>query len=78
MKSPYTLSLTQREDREYGISEDADASSLYADAYSAGTNFVLSSLEVSDDDITYVETSIDAFAGDKFTLDVANVTVTEI
>jgi len=64
--------------REYGISEDADASSLYADAYSAGTNFVLSSLEVSDDDITYVETSIDAFAGDKFTLDVANVTVTEI
>lgn len=64
--------------REFSISEDADASTLYADGYQAGTNFVLYNLEISDDDITYTDQSIDAPAGTKYTLDVANITVTEI
>lgn len=65
-------------ERKFTISEDADASSLYADAYQAGTNFILSSLEVSDDNVTFTDMSIDATAGNKFTLDVSNITVTEI
>lgn len=65
-------------EKEFVISEDADASVLYANGYQAGTNFILSSLEVSDDNVIFTDMSIDAAAGDKFTLDVSNVTVTEI
>ena len=65
-------------EREFTISEDADASALYADGYQAGTNFVLSGLEVSDDNATFTDMSIDAIAGNKFILDVSNVIVTEI
>jgi len=64
--------------REYVIAEDADASSLYGDAYQAGTNFILYNLEISDDGLTYTDMSIVSGAGNKFTIDEAKIDITEI
>ncbi len=65
-------------EREYLIAEDADASSLYGDVFSAGTNFIPYNLRISDDNVTFVDTSIDGVADGKFSIDTANITITEI
>ena len=62
----------------YLIAEDADATELYANGYQAGTNYYLYDMEISDDDITYVTDSISSALDGKFTLDTANITVTEV
>lgn len=72
------LIKTKIAERTYEIAEDADASSLYGDAYQAGTNFILYNLEISDDNISFVDTSISSGFGNKFTIDTANITITEI
>jgi uncharacterized phage protein gp47/JayE len=72
------LIKTKVSERTYLIGGGADASSLYADAYSAGTNFILYDLEISDDNITFVATTIVSGFDSKFTIDTANITITEI
>ena len=65
-------------EKDYIIAEDADASSLYYNAYQAGDNYILYNLEISDDNATWVDTSIVSGGGSKFTIDTANITITEV
>jgi len=65
-------------ERIYLIAEDADASSLYANAYQAGTDFILYNMQISDDNITFTDQTISPASDGKFTLNIANITVTEI
>ena len=64
--------------KSYVIGENAIASELYQFGYLAGTTSVLSSLEISDDDITFVDENLIIPAGAKFTIDIANIDVTEV
>ena len=65
-------------ERVFGISENAIASDLYRTVYDAGTNYVATDLQISDDDITYTDGRIESAPDEKFTIDVANIAVTEI
>lgn len=51
---------------------------LYAPGYTAGDNFILSGIEVSDDNVTFTPEVITPAAGEKFTLVVANIDITEV
>ena len=51
---------------------------LYEPGYTAGENFILSGIEVSDDNVTFTDEVITPAAGEKFTLNAANITVTEV
>lgn len=62
----------------YSIGVGVVASELYANGYEAGSNFILFDLEVSDDDVVYTDSSIAGTAGYKYSIVVANVTVTEV
>jgi len=62
----------------YTIGENSLASELYQFGYLGGTGFVLSLLEISDDDITYTDENLVIPAGAKFSIDVANIDVTEV
>lgn len=64
--------------KSYDIAEKAVASELYEQVYASGTNFIATDLEISDDDITYVATSIDSDNDGFFNIDIANITVTEV
>jgi len=62
----------------YTIGENSLASELYQFGYLGGNGFVLSLLNISDDDITYTDENIVIVAGAKFLIDVANIVVTEV
>jgi len=64
--------------REWAINENALASDLYSTVYSTGSTFVATALEVSLDGITYVATSVETAADEKFAVDVADIVVTEV
>lgn len=64
--------------KSYTIGENSIASELYQFGYQAGTTFVLSLMEISDDDITFTDGRIEIPAGSKFTISTANITVTEV
>lgn len=78
--SPVDIALIKQKlvSRTYRIQENARASQLYNLAYQAGDNFVLSDLEISDDDITYTDENIISAFGAKFQILEANITVTEV
>lgn len=78
--SPIDIDLLKAElaNKIYGIGEDAVASKLYPFGYNAGSNFVLSALEISDDGITFTDEDIDSAADGKFVIDTANITVVEV
>lgn len=63
---------------KFYIGTQLQAGFLYEPAYTAGDNFILTALEVSDDNITFTDGSITPAAGEKFTLDIANIDVTEV
>lgn len=61
------------------IGEDIDANELYADGYSVSRiNFVLTNLKISDDGTTFTDAELSPGFQGKFTLDVANIDVTEV
>ena len=62
----------------FNIGDSIQAAMLYANAYAAGTNFILTDMEVSDDDITYTDELLFSGFDGKFTLDAADVLVTEV
>lgn len=64
--------------RLFTIAEDAIVTSLYGTIYSAGSNFIASSLQLSKDDITYVTSVLDADFDEKFIITDAKITITEI
>lgn len=64
--------------RVFTISENVIASDLYQNVYAAGTNFIATALEISLDDITYVDSSLTSAADGKFNIPLLNIAVTEV
>lgn len=77
---PIDLALIKQRIAEYKfyIGTALHAGFLYGPGYTAGDNFILSALEVSDDNITFTDGAIAPAAGEKFSLVVANIDVTEV
>jgi uncharacterized phage protein gp47/JayE len=78
--SPIDLDLmkTLIGQRRFRIGENLKASSLYSIIYRAGSNFVLSDLEISDDDTVWTDENLISAWDGKFTVDPANITITEV
>ena len=77
---PIDLALIKQRIAEYRfyIGTALHAGFLYGPGYTAGDNFILSAMEVSDDNIAFTDGAIAPAAGEKFSLVVANIDVTEV
>lgn len=77
---PLDLDLIKQKIAAYKfyIGTPLQAGFLYAPAYTAGDNFVLTDILVSDDNMTFTDGEIEPVAGAKFSLDVANIDITEV
>lgn len=65
--------------RAMHIGEAIDANEFYADGYGAGrVNYVLTNLKISIDGITFTDAELSPGFQGKFTLDVANISITEV
>jgi len=65
--------------RAFVIGENLLANDLYRLAFNAGDNYIPTVLEISDDSgVTWTDGRISTAPNQKFTLDAADVTVTEI
>jgi uncharacterized phage protein gp47/JayE len=62
----------------FNIGQDVAASALYGAGYSAGTNYFLSDLEISDDGIAFTDGILSAEPDMRYTLDVDDITITEV
>lgn len=60
----------------FKINAEVVATSLYSAIYSAGSNFVATDLEISDDDITYVTSSLTSGYDERFLILYANIDIT--
>jgi len=60
------------------INEDLTITELYSYVYSAGNNFIATSLKASTDDITYVADELVADYDEKFLITTAKIAITEI
>lgn len=78
--SPVDTALIKQKiaSRAYRIQENARASQLYNLAYQAGDNYVLSDLQISDDNSVFTDENLVSEYGSKFMIDVANITVNEV
>lgn len=63
---------------KFYIGTSLEASALYCPAYTAGDDFILTDMEISDDNITFIDGSLSPDPGSKFEIVVANITVTEV
>jgi len=64
--------------RSFFIADHLQANELYQEGYLAGSNYVLYDLLISLDDIVYIDEELFSGFGGLFSLDVANITVTEV
>ena len=64
--------------RVYKIAEDVQAGDLYRNVYAAGDNFIPTDLEISDDGVIWTDGQLLVGAQGKFTLDTADITITDI
>jgi len=62
----------------FKINQSAVVTELYGAIYSAGNSFIATVLEISDDGIAYVNSSLDNGLKDIFTVDATNIDITEI
>jgi hypothetical protein len=62
----------------FKINQSALVTELYGTIYSAGSTFFATDLLISNDNITFVASKLDNGFKDIFTVDIANITVTEI
>jgi uncharacterized phage protein gp47/JayE len=62
----------------FNIGEDLQANTLYSTVYSAGTNFIATDLQISDDDVVFTDELIQTAINEKFSIDEANIDITEI
>ena len=72
------LIKTKLTEREFIIAEGLQAADLYRNVYQAGTNFIPTDLEVSDDGVVWTDGLLSAGAQGRFTLDTADITITDI
>ena len=63
---------------KFYIGTPLEASALYCPAYTAGDDFILTLMKISDDNITFIDGSLAPDPGSKFEIVVANITVTEV
>ena len=77
---PVDLDLIKEKlaEKEYDLNTSAQANELYAYVYQAGTNFIATSLEISDDDITYTAGQLTNGYDELFTISAVNIDITEV
>lgn len=63
---------------KFYIGTSLEASALYCPAYTAGDDFILTLMKISDDNITFIDGSLSPDAGSKFEIVAANITITEV
>ncbi|WP_373073885.1 baseplate J/gp47 family protein [Sulfurimonas sp.] len=63
---------------EFNINQTITATELYATIYSAGTTFIASDLELSWDEITWVDDILTSDYDERPIIDVDNITITEV
>lgn len=73
-----TLLKQKIAEHKFYIGTSLEASALYCPAYTAGDDFILTLMEISDDNITFIDGSLTPDPGAKFEIDVANITITEV
>lgn len=76
--APEALIKTKLSERSYVIAEALQAADLYKTVYEAGDNFIPTDLEVSDDGVVWTDGLLSAGADGKFSLDTADITITDI
>ena len=62
----------------FNINQTITATELYATIYATGTNFIASNLEISFDDITYVDDKLVPDYDERPVVNIANITITEV
>jgi hypothetical protein len=77
---PVDLALIKQKLAAYKfyIGTPLQAAELYCPAYTAGDDFILTLMEISDDNITFTDGLLTPDPGSKFEIDVANITITEV
>lgn len=73
-----TLIKDKLTEKNFTINEDLTITELYSYIYSAGSNFMATSLQASTDNITYVSNELEAGFDEKFLITTAKITITEI
>lgn len=63
---------------KFYIGTSLEASALYCPAYTAGDDFILTDMEISDDNLVFTDGSLSPDPGSKFHIDAANITITEV
>ncbi len=63
---------------EFNINQTITATELYATIYSVGTTFIASDLELSWDEVTWVDDLLSPDYNERPIVDVANITITEV
>ncbi|MAB53542.1 baseplate J/gp47 family protein [Marinobacter sp.] len=78
--SPVDESLIAQEvaSRLFVVGQNIIANDLYRDVFRAGDNFIPTDLEISRDGMTWTDERLVASPDEKFTIDAADVTVTEV
>lgn len=64
--------------REFNIGDTIQAGELYSNAYGAGTGYIVTDLEISDDGVAYTDGKLTPALDQKYQIDVSNIDVTEI
>jgi uncharacterized phage protein gp47/JayE len=77
---PVDLALIKQKIAAYKfyIRTPLQAAELYCPAYTAGDDFILTLMEISDDNVTFTDGLLTPDPGSKFEIDVANITITEV
>lgn len=77
---PVDLALIKQKLAAYKfyIGTPLQAAELYCPAYTAGDDFILTLMEISDDNLVFTDGLLIPDPGSKFEIDVANITITEV
>lgn len=77
---PIDLALIKQKIAAYKfyIGTPLEASALYCPAYTAGDDFILTLMKISDDNLVFTDGSLTPDPGSKFEIDVANITINEV
>lgn len=77
---PVDLALIKQKLAAYKfyIGTPLQAAELYCPAYTAGDDFILTLMEISDDNVTFTDGLLTPDPGSKFEIVIANITITEV